>query len=63
MLSKLMPWDFLPKFPATIDPKTPGIYAFLVEDPYLERILLERIPKKDIPFSLYSGADISRDFY
>lgn len=62
MLSKLMPWDFLPKFPATIDPKTPGIYAFLVEDPYLERILLERIPKKDIPFSLYSGADISRDF-
>lgn len=62
MLSKLLPWDFLPKFPKTIDPKTPGIYAFLIEDPYLERILLERLPKKDIPFSLYSGVDITRDF-
>jgi hypothetical protein len=62
MLSKLLPWDFLPKYPSTIDKKKPGLYAFLVEDPYMERVLLERIPKQEIPFSLYSGIDITRDF-
>lgn len=62
MLSKFLPWDFLPKFPTTIDKTKPGIYAFLIDDPYLERILLDSIPKKDIPFSLYSGVDITRDF-
>jgi len=62
MLSKFLPWDFLPKFPTTIDKSKPGIYAFLIDDPYLERILLNLIPKKEFPFSLYSGVDISRDF-
>ncbi|MEA9355542.1 hypothetical protein SHI21_05000 [Bacteriovorax sp. PP10] len=62
MLSKLLPWDYLPKHPTTIDKKKSGIYAFLVEDPYMERVLLERIPKQEIPFSLYSGVDITRDF-
>lgn len=62
MLSKFLPWDYLPKFPKTIDTKKTGIYAFLIEDPYMERVLLERIPKSEIPFSLYSGVDITRDF-
>ena len=62
MLSKFLPWDFLPKYPSTIDKKKTGIYAFLVEDPYMERVLLERIPKSEISFSLYSGVDITRDF-
>ncbi len=62
MLSKFLPWDFLPKFPTTIDKNKPGIYAFLIDDPYLERILLDLIPKKEIPFSLYSGVEITRDF-
>lgn len=63
MLSKLLPWDFLPKHPTTIDQKKPGIYAFLVEDPYMERVLLDRIPKGEaLPFSLYSGVEFTRDF-
>lgn len=63
MLSKYLPWDFLPKFPTTIDKKKPGIYAFLISDPYMERVLLERIPKSaELPFALYSGVDITRDF-
>jgi hypothetical protein len=63
MLSKILPWDFLPKHPATIDPKKPGIYVFLVEDPYMERVLLDRIPKSEaLSFSLYSGVEITRDF-
>ncbi|MBC7429864.1 MAG: hypothetical protein H7336_14715 [Bacteriovorax sp.] len=62
MLSKFLPWDFLPKFPTTIDKTKPGIYAFLIDDPYLERILLDVIPKKEIPFSLYSGIEMTRDF-
>lgn len=62
MLSKFLPWDFLPKHSTVIDIKKPGIYAFLVDDPYMERVLLERLPKKELPFSLYSGVDITRDF-
>lgn len=62
MLSKILPWDFLPKYPNTIDKKKSGIYAFLVEDPFMERVLLERIPKDEIPFSLYSGIEMTRDF-
>lgn len=62
MLSKFLPWDFLPNHPTTIDKTKPGIYAFLVDDPYLERVLLDHIPKKEIPFSLYSGVEITRDF-
>lgn len=62
MLSKFLPWDFLPKFPTTIDKARPGIYAFLVDDPYLERVLLDLVPKKEIQFSLYSGVEITRDF-
>ena len=62
MLSKFLPWDYLPKNPSTIDQKKPGLYAFLVDDPYMESVLLERLPKKEIPFSLYSGVDITRDF-
>ncbi|MBC7713290.1 MAG: hypothetical protein H7177_08125 [Rhizobacter sp.] len=62
MLSKLLPWDFLPKHPTTIDKSKPGIYAFLIDDPYLERIVLDLIPKKELEFSLYSGVEITRDF-
>ena len=62
MLSKFLPWDFLPKHPQTIDSKKAGLYAFLIEDPYLERLLLDLMPKKDIPFSIYTGVEISRDF-
>lgn len=62
MLSKLLPWDFLPKFPTTVEVKRPGLYAFLVGDPYMERVLLDNLPKKEVPFSLYSGVEITRDF-
>ena len=62
MLSKVLPWDFLPHHPTTIDKNKPGIYAFLVDDPYLERLLLDLMPKKEIPFALYSGVEITRDF-
>ena len=62
MLSRCLPWDFLANNPTTIIKSQPGIYAFLIDDPYLERVFLDLIPKKDIPFSLYSGLDISRDF-
>ena len=62
MLSKSLPWDFITKFPKTMDTSQFGIHAFLVEEPYLERILLDRLPKKEIPFSLYNGSEITRDF-
>ncbi len=62
MLSKIMPWDFIQKFPKTIDQKVFGIHSFLIEDPYLERVLLDRLPKNEVKFSLYSGAEFTRDF-
>ncbi len=62
MLSKLLPWDYLPKYPLTIDKNKTGLYAFLVEDPYMERVLLDRLPKNEMNFSLYSGGEITRDF-
>jgi DNA polymerase III delta subunit len=62
MLSKIVAWDFLPKMPKMIDPKKPGLYAFLIPDPYLEQIVLSHLPKKEMQFSLYSGVDVSRDF-
>lgn len=62
MLSKILPWDFIQKYPATIDRKQLGIHAFLIDDPYLERVLFDRLPKKEIKFSIYSGSEFTRDF-
>ena len=62
MLSKSLPWDFIVKFPKTMEPAHFGIHAFLIEEPYLERILLDRVPKNEISFSIYSGNEITRDF-
>lgn len=62
MLSKILPWDFIQKFPETIERKQFGIHSFLIDEPYLERVLLDRSPKKEIKFSLYSGNEITRDF-
>lgn len=62
MLSKLLPWDFMQKFPETWDPKALAPQAFLMDDPYLERVFLDRLPKKSIKFSLYSGNEVNRDF-
>lgn len=58
----MLPWDFIQKCPKTIDETKMGIYAFLVEEPYLEKVLLEQLPKKEIPFSLYTGNEFTRDF-
>lgn len=62
MHSSLLPWDFFHKHPQVIEPKKPGLYAFLVTDPYFERVLFERLPKKELSLSLYSGVDITREF-
>lgn len=62
MLSKILPWDFIQKYPKTIDPKKFGAHAFLIDDPYLERVVLDRLPKGDFKFALYSGAEFTRDF-
>lgn len=62
MLSKILPWDFIQKFPKTINPTKFGPHAFLIDDPYLERVILDRLPKKEIKFSIYSGSEFTRDF-
>jgi len=62
MLSKILPWDFIQKYPKTIDPKQFGVYSFLIDDAYLERVVLDRLPRSDFKFSLYSGSEFTRDF-
>jgi DNA polymerase III delta subunit len=62
MHSKLLPWDFIQKYPQTIVQDTYGVSAFLSSDPYLERILSHHLPKQEKNFCCYSGSDITRDF-
>jgi hypothetical protein len=62
MLSKMLPWDFIQKYPKTIDQDKFGIYTFLIDQPYLERVILDRLPRKELNFSLYTGTEVSRDF-
>lgn len=62
MLSKLLPWDFVQKYPQTLDLKQKGLVAFYVENPFMERILLNRIPKEENSFRIYSGNEITIDF-
>ena len=62
MLSKLLPWDFVVKFPKTIPAKAAGVYSFLAEDPYLERALLDNLPRDQVKFALYSGNEFTQDF-
>ena len=62
MLSKILPWDFIQKHPKTVDVLQVGISAFLIDEPYLERVILDRLPKKELKFSLYSGVEVTRDF-
>ena len=51
MLSKILPWDFTQKFPQTINPKEYGIYSFLIDEPYLEKVLIDRLPKNEMKMS------------
>lgn len=62
MLSKLLPWDFIQKYPETIDPKKPGIYFYYINNSYLHHIVTERINKKEIDFSVYTGSEVTKDF-
>ncbi len=62
MLSKILPWDFVAKFPHTISLNAKGIHSFLTEDPYLERAILDNLPRKQTQLSLYSGNEFTRDF-
>lgn len=64
MLSKFLPWDFIQKFPKSIVQKKTGIHAFMIDDPYLERVILDNLPRdpEGLKFSLYSGNEFTRDF-
>jgi hypothetical protein len=48
MSSKLYPWDFFKSFPKTLDQNKMGAYFFNVYDPYIEKILINKIPKKEV---------------
>lgn len=62
MHSKLLPWDFTPKYPKTIPSSKDGLYVYLSTDPYIEGILTRNLPKKEMGFRCYTGSDITRDF-
>lgn len=62
MLSKLLPWDFLSKFPTLMNIKKPGMYAFLITDPYLEKVVSDTLRENGFSFSLYTGTEITQDF-
>jgi DNA polymerase III delta subunit len=62
MHSKLLPWDFIQKYPQTIELKARGVVAFLVNDPYVENIITSNLPKKEYAFHCYLGSEITKDF-
>ena len=62
MLSKSILWDFFSKHPTIIDIKKPGLYSFLNTDPFIERMILDRLKQTNLHFTLYSGNEISFDF-
>jgi hypothetical protein len=62
MLSKILPWDFIQKSPHTWDAQFEGPQVFLIGDPYLERVFLDRLPKHEMKFALYTGNELNRDF-
>ena len=62
MLSKNILWDFFAKYPTAIDAKKPGLYSFLNTDPYIERMVLDRLKQTTLSFSLYSGNEVTFDF-
>ncbi len=62
MHSKILPWDFVSKFPQTINSAKTGVYAFLSSDPYIEHILSKNLPRKNLSFRCYTGLDITKDY-
>jgi hypothetical protein len=62
MLSKLLPWDFIQRHSNVINKAQLGTYAFLCNDPYVEKIIMDQLPKKDLEFSIYTGANFTLDF-
>jgi hypothetical protein len=62
MLSKIYPWDFIQKYPVTLIPSSLGIHSFLVDDPFVERVILDRLPRKEIKYDFYTGSEVTRDF-
>jgi DNA polymerase III delta subunit len=43
--NKWLPWDFVKVNPEVIDVAKPGIYALSCSDPYIERMIMKRIPR------------------
>jgi hypothetical protein len=62
MLSKFLPWDFLQRHPSVISTDGLGSYAYLCSDPYVEKIIMDQLPKKDLDFSIYTGSSFTLDF-
>ena len=62
MLSKFLPWDFIQRHSSVINTDQLGTYVFLSSDPYVEKIIMDQLPKKDLEFSIYSGANFTLEF-
>jgi hypothetical protein len=62
MHSKLLPWDFIQKYPQTITANSNGVFIFLSTDPYVQGILTKNLPKQALEFHCYTGSDVTRDF-
>ena len=62
MLSKLLPWDFIQRRPSAINTEEFGAYAYLCHDPYVEKIVMDQLPKNEFEFSIYSGSHFTHSF-
>jgi len=61
MLSKIKIWE-LNTTKVGLDLSRPGIIPFVVSDPYLERILKDKIPRKENEIRIFIGNEINQNF-
>jgi hypothetical protein len=62
MLSKMLPWDYVSKFKTGFNLTTKGIISLVVEDPFIDRLIKDRLPKKELNIRVFVGSEITNNF-
>ncbi len=64
MSFKYFPWEIFKNHPHIVDLKRPGLYGICCYDPFVEKIIINSIPRKKLgaELAIVAGSEISRDW-
>tara|TARA_R110002072_G_scaffold1989_2_gene16320 strand:- start:44946 stop:45893 length:948 start_codon:yes stop_codon:yes gene_type:complete len=62
MYSNFYPWDFVKNVDSIIDPRINGLYSLLCYDPFIEKIILNKVDKSKNEFQVLSGLELTVDW-